>query len=320
MPPKLAVVYLGMAGAFSRPPLEALLRAGISVRAVVMPAPARLVGRPLPPDAPPVVPRAPAGMAAARRVPLPLLGAPLEQTIVRVAAERKIPILEVSRLADPRTVAALAAYAPDALCVACFPWRIPLALLRLTRLGCLNVHPSLLPDNRGPDPLFWTFWRGDETTGVTIHRMDERLDAGPLIAQRMLPVAEGIGEVALERQCAEVGGELLAQAVQALATDTTPLVPQDEAAATTYPWPVAADYVLNPERSARWAHRFVCGLVGRGQPLRIRAGDSTFRVAASLGYDPTGRLDTPWRQEGDEMWLRCAPGIFHARLVADVRC
>ena len=106
---------------------------------------------------------------------MPLLATQSDQNIVALATERNIPVWEVGDLRASATRETLAGYAPDALCVACFARKLPASLLALPRLGALNVHPSLLPDNRGPDPLFWTFWRGDEATGVTIHLMDERL-------------------------------------------------------------------------------------------------------------------------------------------------
>src|SRR5215472_11713473 len=133
----LSILYLGMAGAFSAPPLAALLDAGFDVRAVVLPA---LVagGSDIP-----AVTRRPAPATVGRRA-LTLLGAATEPNIVEMAVRRDLPVLEVGRLRDPAVVETLAAYKPDAICVACFSRRIPAAVLCLPRLGCLNLHPSLL--------------------------------------------------------------------------------------------------------------------------------------------------------------------------------
>ncbi|MGH2516629.1 MAG: methionyl-tRNA formyltransferase, partial [Ktedonobacterales bacterium] len=248
----LRVVYFGMAGAFSRPPLEALLRAGVSVRAVVLPAlagPSRADS-----DAPVTMLALPRPLSPTLRRPLPLLAPDLSSgSILQIAGERNIPILEIHRLSDPRTVDMLAAFAPDAICVACFSRRIPPAVLRMPRLGCMNVHPSLLPANRGPDPLFWTFRTGETTTGVTIHLMDEHMDSGPILTRRALPVAEGVTETELEVQCAIVGGELLVEALRGLADGS--LIPQlqDERLASAHSWPSEDDFVISPDRPARAA-------------------------------------------------------------------
>lgn len=318
------VIYFGLTGEFSRLPLEALLAAGIEVRAVVMPAlaPTR-PQRNMPPFTlhQPMINRllgspAPEHSVGKGRRALPLLTPLASRSIVQVADERQIPVLEVARLRDPRTVAALATYAPDAICVACFSRRIPQELLRLPRLGCLNVHPSLLPANRGPDPLFWTFRHGDAATGVTIHLIDSGLDSGPIVAQRPIGVPDGISEVALEHECARMGGALLVEALAVLAAGTATPQPQDEARATAYPWPAAEDFVITPERSARWAYNFGRGVGERSQPIVIMTPGRTFRLIAALDYATEATQPEAYRLEGDELWLRCAPGVLHARVAA----
>src|SRR3989441_4203937 len=200
------VLFLGMQGNFSQPPLRALLEAGIEVCAVVMPAvqspmqqslaSMRLRERP-----------------QAARSGLPVLQSTLHTSILQVAWERQIPVREVQSLFDPETIATLAEYKPDVICVACFSKRIPRAVLDIPRLGCLNVHPSLLPANRGPEPLFWTFRDGSRHTGVSVHLMDEGMDTGPIVAQEALEVPDGISYAQLETQCAMLGGRLLARSV-----------------------------------------------------------------------------------------------------------
>ena len=261
---QLSVVFFGMTGRFSPPPLRALLRAGIDVRAVILPA---LPGSP--PLAPITFPPRPS-----RRRALPLAGAPAEPNILEIAREAGIDVYEVGSLAAPETLALIRDLAPDALCVACFNRRLPPALLAMARLGCLNVHPSLLPDNRGPDPLFWTFQRDDRETGVTIHLMDTGLDTGPILAQRPIPIPEGITEAALERACAETGGDLLVSALRGLANGSLTPRPQDPARATTYPLPSPDDYTITGDKPARWAYTFASGLIGRQQSIRIVTADA----------------------------------------------
>ncbi len=306
------VVFFGMSGAFSSPPLEALLAAGVVVRAVVMPALADAASAPA---SPPFTVLPPASTSATGRRALPLLAPAAGRTIRQIAGEHGIPVLEVARLRDPLTLAALAAFEPDAICVACFSRRLPEAVLRLPRLGCLNVHPSLLPDNRGPDPLFWTFQRGDAVTGATVHLMDAGLDSGPIVAQRQLTIPDGITEAALEQRCASLGGELLVAALRGLMGGTLRPLPQDAARATIYPWPDSQDYTITSNRSARWAYNFARGLAARAQPITIVTPDATFQLVAALDYSADNTLDTPWRLVGDELWLRCVAGVFHARIV-----
>jgi methionyl-tRNA formyltransferase len=79
--------------------------------------------------------------------------------------------------------AVLAAYQPDVLLVFGFNWHLSPEVLAVPRLGALNIHPSALPKYRGPSPVLWAIWNGDPNMGVTVHRMTDRIDAGPILAQ-----------------------------------------------------------------------------------------------------------------------------------------
>jgi methionyl-tRNA formyltransferase len=302
--PHTSVIYFGTTGTFSAPPFRALLEAGNDVRAVVLSALDR--AQPLR--------RVPVTKAPTRGRALPLLATHGDQNIVALATEHGIPVWEVGDLSASATRETLAGYSPDALCVACFARKLPASLLSLPHLGALNVHPSLLPDNRGPDPLFWTFWRGDEATGVTIHLMDERLDTGPILAQQGEPVPDGMAEAALEARLATLGGELLDRSLDALADGSAHPQPQDERQATTFPWPSTEDYTVTPAWSARRAYRFLTGIAHRFEPARIALDGATFVIHEALGYEAQARLDAPWRLEGDLLTARLSPGVLHARI------
>ena len=77
----------------------------------------------------------------------------------------------------------LTGYAPDLLLVFGFNWKIPRDVIASLRYGALNVHPSLLPKYRGPSPIPWAIRNGERDLGMTIHRMTDKVDAGPIIVQ-----------------------------------------------------------------------------------------------------------------------------------------
>jgi len=300
------IIFLGMLGAFSQAPLVALLEAGMDVRAVVVPAdPAT------PPPALPVVRPAPPPVARSR---LPVLRPAVARTIVHIAWERALPVVEVGRLDDPRMVSLLASYAPDVIAVACFDRKVPRAVLDLPPLGCLNVHPSLLPANRGPAPLFWTFRHGDAETGVTIHLMSEELDAGDILVQERLAVPDGITGDELERRTATLGGGLLVWAIRALAAGTATPRPQQPELASAYPYPSATDFVVTPEHSARRAFNFLRGAAHWGGPLTIQIGATRFPVTEALDYRTSATLPAPYVRRDDELWVQCTPGVVHVRI------
>lgn len=295
------VVFCGMTGMFSLTVLEELLRAGVEVVAVALPALRGRVGQP-----PLLLPRRP----AARGIVL-AGGAP--RTILNLAAERDIPVLELGGPDIPDTLVGLHF---DAITVACFSRRLPASLLRLPRLGCLNVHPSLLPARRGPDPLFWIFHDGDETSGVTTHLMDEGFDTGPIVLRETVPLTDGMSAAMLEHACATRGGSLLARALAALDVGTIQPQPQDAAHASYQSWPTEDDYTITPAWSARRAYRFIQGIGGRGESIRFAAEDgASFNIRAALGYDAEATLDAPWRLDGDTLVVRCSPGVLRCRVL-----
>lgn len=235
------VLFLGMFGAFSRAVCEAALDAGANVYAVIVPGSG------------PAEHLLPASGAQSR---LPILTPYVEQNIVHLAWERDIPVFADSNVTNG---VALAGVQPDILAVACWPRIIPRSVRELARLA-VNVHPSLLPENRGPEPLFWTFRLGLARTGVTVHLLEDRADAGPILAQRELPVPNGINGADLELELARAGGELLARVAAESAAGPLRPVPQDESRATYHPAPRATDWQIPDDWPEERRHNFVAGV------------------------------------------------------------
>jgi methionyl-tRNA formyltransferase len=314
----LRVVFFGMGGVFSRASLVALLRAGADLRAVIEPAPDHSTDA-IAADGEPFARLEPsrwAGSGAGRRR-LPLASGGTGQNMREIATVAGAPVYLIRQLSDARTIALLEALQPDALCVACFTRRLELALLGVPRLGALNAHPSLLPERRGPDPLFWTFHAGARQTGVTIHLMDAGLDTGPMLTQHAVSLEEGETEAALEARLARLAGDLLVDALDGLASGALAPKPQNEARASYQSWPQAADYAIDATWDARRAWIFARGTVGRDQPIILTARDGArFQLIEPLGYRPGATLDCPWRVDGERLELTMANGVFICRAEA----
>ncbi|GAC1643101.1 MAG: hypothetical protein NVS4B12_07020 [Ktedonobacteraceae bacterium] len=300
-----------MQGNFSAPSLQALLDTDIDVCAVVIPV------SPIPGLKQPAIQRReqPRGI----RTALPLLS--LHPSIVQIAWQRHIPVWEVRSLTDAITYSTLAAYEPDGICVACFSQRIPRAILELPQLGCLNVHPSLLPANRGPVPLFWTFRNGDETTGVTIHFLEETMDTGDILAQEHIEVPDGISYEQLEMRCAIKGGTLLANAVHNLYKNNITHTSQDEAKSSYYSFPTNEDFVIRAgEWDARHIFNFINGVGHWDSPIEIRSAHQTFFTRQCTSYSQWNTnkpLENPENSAtfNQEIKLSCRDGWVKIRLL-----
>jgi len=143
-----------------------------------------------------------------------------------------IPVEQPETLGVASTVMRFSDYAPDVFVVVAYGLLLPSALLELPRLGCLNIHASLLPRWRGAAPVARAIEAGDEKTGVSIMRMEVGLDTGPVMQSRELAIGprETAGE--LQERLALVGAGLIVAALDALADGRANFAPQDAALAT----------------------------------------------------------------------------------------
>ncbi|HLI51028.1 MAG TPA: formyltransferase family protein, partial [Thermomicrobiaceae bacterium] len=154
--------------------------------------------------------------------------------------------------------------APDLIVVSCFPWRLSAEILDIPRFGAINVHPSLLPRHRGPDPLFWTFRQGELQTGFSIHLVTEELDAGPMIAQMALPLDAPVEGVKVEQRLARMAASILPSIVRDLAGGGVVPKPQDEALSSYEGWPADSDLLMSTDWPVERVLRFVTGVPSLG--------------------------------------------------------
>ena len=295
-------VFIG-SGAFAGPALEALARDPAIEIVGVVTAPPRPAGR--------------------------KLGA-VETPVARLAGDLGIgPVLTPPRLRDPAGTDGILALDPSLIVLADYGQIVPAALLGVGR-GALNLHPSLLPRHRGATPVPATILAVDRATGVTLMRMDEGLDTGPIVAQAGTPVAPGETAPDLEARLATLGAELLTSSLEPWlagdlrerpqptvgATFTRPLRREDgrmdlslpaaelERQVRAYqPWP-GSFVETRTGRLTVWASSPVASEhlpAGRFTPRGLATGDGTLQL---LEVQPAGGRRMPWVE-----YLRGRPGV-----------
>ena len=177
---------------------------------------------------------------------------------------------------------------PDLAIAACYPWRLSHRARATVRCGVLNIHPSLLPQGRGPDPVFWVYRNGDRETGVSLHVMDDGLDSGPILAQRRVPVPEAMDAVTLERQLFEIGASMTAGLLPDVLSGNVVSFPQDERAATYQAAPSALDWIISPLLPAAWAWRFTQGVAALSGPLVVQSRGTLVPVRRAIAWGEHG--------------------------------
>lgn len=149
-----------------------------------------------------------------------------ESAVKQLAAARGIPVLQPETLRGAEAAEALARLAPDLMVVVAYGLILPRAVLATPRLGCVNVHASLLPRWRGAAPIQRAILAGDAESGVSLMQMDEGLDTGPVLRTVRCPIAPRDTAATLHDRLAALGAGALVQLVQDLHEGPVAAVPQ----------------------------------------------------------------------------------------------
>jgi methionyl-tRNA formyltransferase len=221
------------------------------------------------------------------------------------------PLLQPSRLRDEEVIQQLSALQPELGVLADYGQIVPPAVLELPRHAILNVHPSLLPRHRGATPVPATIASGDDLAGVTIIRMDDGIDTGPIVAQTSWPLAGTETGPELERRAAVEGAALLAATLGPWLAGELEARPQGDDATLTRPF--RRDHGrLDPGRSAAELERGVRARLGwPGSYVDTSLGRLLVH-GASLGDAVAG--DAPGRLLADGSGLALATADGRLRL------
>ena len=217
--------------------------------------------------------------------------------VKRRALELGIPVEQPATLRDPDAVTRLAAHRPDLMVVVAYGLILPQAVLDLPRLGCLNIHASLLPRWRGAAPIQRALLAGDARTGVVIMKMDAGLDTGPMLLVRETAIGPAETGGDLHDRLSRLGAEAVVEAVDGWAGGRLVPVPQP-VDGVTYAAKIAKqeaviDWTLPAAVIDRQVRAFnpwpVAETTWRGRQLRIWSGRPVDLPAD--GTAPGGVLD-----------------------------
>lgn len=145
-----------------------------------------------------------------------------------LALQCQLPVHQPASLKSTEEKITLANLNADVMVVAAYGLLLPESVLRIPRLGCVNIHPSLLPRWRGAAPIQRTVYAGDTETGVTIMQMDVGLDTGPMLLQQKMQMAADETSQTLHDKLAEVGASALVETLNLLAQNKIHAIAQDD--------------------------------------------------------------------------------------------
>ncbi|MEK5039598.1 methionyl-tRNA formyltransferase [Sporosarcina sp. FSL K6-3457] len=246
---------------------------------------------------------------------------------VKVEALRLgLPIIQPEKLTGSSELAEIIALKPDLIVTAAFGQILPKKLLEVPKLGCINVHASLLPKYRGGAPIHQSIMDGETETGVTIMYMVEKLDAGDIISQVVVPIADTDHTGLLFEELSVAGTKLLQETLPSIVDGTNNKTVQDESLVTfarnisreqeridwskggkaiydqvrgLHPWPVAYTTIQGENVKVWWSEKVATqveaepGTIIKIEPDRIivKAGDDV--AIAITDLQPAGKKRMP---------------------------
>ena len=227
----MKIIYMGTPD-FAVAPLEAIIRAGHEVTAVVT-QPDKQKGR----------------------------GKEVQMTPVKVCAiAHGIPVLQPAKIKAAEAVSELSRYPADIFVVAAFGQFLSEEILTMPRFGCVNIHASLLPAYRGAAPIQWAVINGEEKTGVTVQQMAKGMDTGDMLLKKEVIIAPDETGESLHDKLMEAGAELIVEALPLIERGEITPVKQDEDLASYAPKLTKDMGLLNFNSDALSLERLIRGL------------------------------------------------------------
>lgn len=180
---------------------------------------------------------------------------------VKITAEKyNLPVFQPDKVRDKEFLDTFRELAPDMVVLVAFGQILPGEIIEFPEMGCINVHPSLLPKYRGAAPINWTLIRGEEKTGITTILMDEGMDTGDILLQEDTPVESDETFDKLHDRLSKMGSELLLKTVKGIIEGTIIRTPQDSAHATYAPQLQKEDSIINWQSSIKDILNLIRGL------------------------------------------------------------
>lgn len=275
----LNLVFMGTPD-FAVPTLQALIDEGHEIRAVY------------------TQPPRPAGRGQKER----------RSAVHQVAEANHLPVREPSTLGPHEVQDEFAAFEADAAIVAAYGLLLPKAVLALPKLGCVNLHASLLPRWRGAAPIPWAILSGDTETGVCAMMMEEGLDTGPVLACEKTGIGPMTTAGDLHDKLSSLGAPLMLKALAGLADGTLEPTPQPDRGVTRAPKIKPDDSRLDWRRSAIELDRLVRAMT----PVPgawFEHDDARIKVTLVVATDNAEKAD-PGTVTDEELTVRCGEGAL----------
>lgn len=230
-------------------------------------------------------------------------------SLALAASQADIPVIDLS-VSDEDIVDLCSHFSVDVILMSCYSKRLSDAIINLATFGCYNMHPSLLPRFRGPEPVFWQMKAGGDL-GVSWHRVVHDFDAGDILAQRKVFVNDGADHATISQQLAQTGALLMEKLLADIASGSTRFTVQASDIASYCSYPRPQDFVIDSQWSAQHAYNFMCATQIFGHLYRYQQGKDCFLLKYALDVDNNASIETVQVQL-DRLYIPFKTGVLTA--------
>lgn len=234
------------------------------------------------------------------------------ESLALAANQSDIPVIDLSQpVAD--TIAQCSSCHFDVILMSCYGKRLSKDIIGLAEKGCYNMHPSLLPRFRGPEPVFWQMKQASDM-GVSWHQVVHEFDAGHVVAQQKVVLDDGADYTEICLQLAGCGVDLMMELLSNLENDRLKLILQNPDIASYNPYPAKYDFVIDDNFTARQLYNFMRATRAFLQPYLYKSGNLLFYLDEALDFENNITLETVEIQ-GNRIHIPCNEGVLIARYI-----
>ena len=262
---KLRIVYFGSSGDLSLEPLKALLKSPHEILAVIVTE------------------------STSNRFQIRLIPIDQEDNIESIALKHDIQILKFNHDLDVLK-ADIEFLSADLIVTSCFSQKIPESILSIPKIASINLHPSLLPLYRGPDPLFWQIRDGVKETGVTIHLMDNNFDSGNIVAQQRFDVEPSLKMLDLKKKMALESAKLLINTLNDTCFYIESSKPQSTNKLSYQSFPEITDFTILDSWNAKRVFDFMKATDGFTRYYPIQIEGKPYRLLRAIEFNESENI------------------------------
>ena len=226
-----------------------------------------------------------------------------------LATQQNVSIIDLSQSVD-LIVGKIKQLSIDVILMSCYGKHLPDEVVTSAKLGCLNMHPSLLPKYRGPEPIFWQMKYADEI-GVSWHYVTKKFDAGAVVKQKVVFLEDGESYQEVNVALAVTGANLMMEMLNELTTTGLSGSHQAEELSSYYRYPVKDDFVVDITGSAQDAFNFMRATEAFAHPYPCPIGNHRYMLDKALDYDNNDSLQAA-EVSGNTLNIPCKEGVLIA--------